>query len=1229
MRKTFLQYCAALLVAPVLTLALIGTISITASAAGGTARSGDSPTTSTPTVASITAAIPALTLTADETKDLPDATVEVTMSDNSKQTVTTGYTVTMVTGGDSSVATVNPNTYKVTGGKVSSTRTTSFTVTISYGGQTTTATCAVTVEAAPTPDVESITINPTGPLSREVGDAINIYANINPTGSAQTSAIKWEYDEDVLRISTVNGSSRLTALKPVEKTEVIAYLGDDYEHATKESSPLVVQINGFQLKSEYSDKKIELTENEQVKISDIIDYVGATTLAGLQIGTSDGYVASVRGDTLIGQSVGTTKLTIRVKNSTYSETLDVEVKPDEKSTITVKNPVKISDTLSFADLISDFRSQANGKLSYITGLNMDTSQGTLYYRYRSEAEPGIGVGSENYYIDPTSGQRDIRDITFVPKPTFNGGQVTIRYTAIAVGSGEVQNYACRIYLTVTQNSGSSGAVEGINLSTSYNTAVKFSSAEFNKVCRNFTGINLDYVTFSQPPERQGTLYTNYSSTDNYGSLVNLRTKYSLKELDSIWFVPAPGYTGPVTVYYTAHITGPSGESYTGQVIINVGKESGSSIGGLHYETAQGGTIRFDDTDFNDYCRDLLDNYQTVSFIRFDSLPAASEGVLYYDYTSTTSTGTLAALDTSYYYGTRTPRIDRLVFAAAEGYTGTVRIPFTGYTTDGTRFTGNVEINVRAGTGAGTGEIRYTCAAGRSVSFVASDFNSLCREKTNSGLDYIILQSLPNSTDGTLYHSSSRANTSTRYYRASGVARIGNLSFRASTGFIGAVDIPFVGYSVNGDRFDGVVTVESNSSGTSTNWGNIRYVTDSKTAAVFDRDDFDDLSQWETDRDVSTVRFNIPSTSQGSLYRGYRSSSSQGTRITSSNTSISASDLDRVAFVPASGFTGTVYLDFTATAASGGGTFTGTVEIEVERTAADVTVRYSTRTAPVDFVSSDFRRSGYTLSSIRLTSLPSTSAGYLYYQYTSPTRYGRQANTSTDYQTSGSNLISDLTFVPRAGYTDTVSIGYTGTNSNGSTFEGEVLITVSPSYNSSYFNDMSSYNNAQRAAVDFLRENGITNGISSNQYGPEHSITRGDFAVMVYQAFGLNGSGTSNAFYDVPSGVYYAQAVNTLYSLGIVSGIGNGAYAPQGTLSRQDAVCMVQRAMRASGWNAGDGYAGVLSSYSDASSVSSYAQGAMANAIQVGWLPTYSGRLDPKGALTRVDMAEMIHRVLTY
>ena len=116
---------------------------------------------------------------------------------------------------------------------------------------------------------------------------------------------------------------------------------------------------------------------------------------------------------------------------------------------------------------------------------------------------------------------------------------------------------------------------------------------------------------------------------------------------------------------------------------------------------------------------------------------------------------------------------------------------------------------------------------------------------------------------------------------------------------------------------------------------------------------------------------------------------------------------------------------------------------------------------------------------------------------------------------------------------------------------------------------------------------------------------------------------------MPNTAYYAQAVNALYSRGIVSGIGGGAYGPDYTLTREDAICMVQRAMRAMGWNASDGYTSSLSAYGDGSSVAGYAQGPVAGAIQKGWLPTRNGRLEPRAPLTRVEMAEMIHRVLTY
>ena len=75
--------------------------------------------------------------------------------------------------------------------------------------------------------------------------------------------------------------------------------------------------------------------------------------------------------------------------------------------------------------------------------------------------------------------------------------------------------------------------------------------------------------------------------------------------------------------------------------------------------------------------------------------------------------------------------------------------------------------------------------------------------------------------------------------------------------------------------------------------------------------------------------------------------------------------------------------------------------------------------------------------------------------------------------------------------------------------------------------------------------------------------------------------------------------------------------------------MVQRAMRAVGMSANDASSVFLTPYSDSGSVSGYAQGAMANAVQQGYLPTSGGRLSPTQPLTRVDMAEIIHRVLTY
>lgn len=1025
----------------------------------------------------------------------------------------------------------------------------------------------------------------------------------------EVRGVEWESQNP--EIASVNYLNGLVTAASAGKTTVTAYLGEDAVASTEievsgitvETDPVVVEENGA-----------------SVSLLSAVQTYGETSDRSLAFTSRDPYIAEIVNTNQVrGLRVGKAVVEATANSGRYRVTLTVQVDPDPSTNQTLSLTLKNGETLPFngPELSSVFSGQIGGKVEYVTGLFVPTDQGTLYYGYRSESEPGAGVGQvETYYRSPGPGQRALGDVTFVPKPGYVGGNVTITYNAITSEGG---TYSCRITFTSQGSSSSSGDEAGsISLNTDYNTAVKFDSIEFGAVCREKLGAQLDYVVFSQPPERQGALYTNYSSSGSYGSLVDIHSQYSRKEIDDVWFVPAPGYNGTVTVYYTGFSTG--SKSYSGQVIIKVGQGDLVAIGGLAYDASPGIAVRFDDDDFDEYCYKLLNQEQTLSAIRFEALPSESDGVLYYDYQSSASTGSRAAAGTVYYYGTRAPRIDRLAFVPAEDFTGALRLPFTGWTTDGTSFSGAVEINVRGG--VTSGDIYYSCNPGRSVSFRRSDFTSLSQTATGRTLDYIRFQSLPSTSEGSLYYGSSRVSAGTSYYNSN----LSQLSFRASNSFSGLVNIPFEGRSTGGDTFSGVITIGSSGGGIGS--GNIRYTTDSKTAAVFDRDDFDSLSQWETGRNVGSVRFDLPSSSQGALYRNYYSSSSMGTRITSS-TSLTAGELDRVAFVPASGYTGTVYIDFTGTASGSGGTFTGTVEVEVGLPSADVTARYSTRTEPVRFYAGDLARNGASLDSIQFTSLPPSSAGYLYSQYASPIRYGQQASTGTIYRASGSNLISDLAFVPRAGYSGTVTIPYTGTNSSGSAFTGEVVVTVSPSYSSSYFSDMAGYSDAQRAAVDFLYDHNITRGLTSGQYGPESSIRRGDFALMLYQAFELAPTSSGGFFADVPSGAYYAAAVNALYARGVVSGVGSGYYAPESTLTRQDAICMVQRAMRAVGWSAGDGYAGALTGYSDSGSVSGYAQGAMALAIQRGYLPISGTWLNPQQPLTRVDMAEILHRVLTY
>lgn len=912
-------------------------------------------------------------------------------------------------------------------------------------------------------------------------------------------------DENAVKVRPVvsGGSGRfvLVADQPGRSTLSVSVAGS-------QPDTLTVEVRGFSLKA----NKFELYENGSMELKDAVVPYGGADAGDLTCWSNDSTVAACVDGKIEAYKPGSTTFTVSDPKRGFRASFDVTVKADPNATIpaTGSITIKSSQTLEFSDLLSSFRRQAGEKLSHITGINVVSSGGGVYYKYNGTTGAGTGVGAENYYHPYRAGGipyggRSLEDLTFVPKKDF-AGLVTIHYTGV---SEDGKNYVCQLLVTVDPESGASA---GISLTTPYNTALRLNGDDFNRVCRERLGVKLDHVVFSQPPERQGTLYTDYVGPGNYGKAVSPSARYSLKQVDDIWFVPAPGFSGTVTLYYTAYGVGTNAGSFAGQASITVNPENGVAIGGLSFDTVRGSVARFDDERFNTYCREVLReeswyDRQTLSRIRFDALPSAGEGVLYYDYRSSSNTGTRADTGTSYYYGTRNPRIDRLTFVPAADFVGTVKIPFTGWTSDGTSFTGNVEVNVRGGTGYG--DIMYVCAPGRSVSFRSGDFANLSRDLTGRTISYIIFRGLPASSDGSLYYNSSRISTTGARYQNS---NIGRLSFRASNSFSGAIDIPFEGRSAGGEAFSGVITISTGSSGgsgSSSGWGNIRYTSRDGGAAVFDRYDFDGLSQWDTGENVRSVRFQVPSASQGDLYRNYRSSSNQGTRITSGSTSISRSGLDQVAFVPARNYTGTVYIDFTATS-NDGSTFDGTVEISVERDTWNVPTTVPARFSDVAdnaYYAEPVRwavENGITSGTSSTTFSPNQTCtvaqilSFLYRANGSPRVTG--SNPFTDVRTSDYYYEAAL-WAHQKGMVSGSALRPFAPCTRASTMEFMWKAAGSPAVSGNRRFDDVSANASYARAVAWATEQRITSGTSSTTFSPDNICTRGQIVSFLYRAMG--------------------------------------------------------------------------------------------------------------------------------
>ena len=175
--------------------------------------------------------------------------------------------------------------------------------------------------------------------------------------------------------------------------------------------------------------------------------------------------------------------------------------------------------------------------------------------------------------------------------------------------------------------------------------------------------------------------------------------------------------------------------------------------------------------------------------------------------------------------------------------------------------------------------------------------------------------------------------------------------------------------------------------------------------------------------------------------------------------------------------------------------------------------------------------------------------------------------------------------------------------------------------------------ACQTAVEELAARGIINGMNAEEYQPQETMTRAEYATIIVKALGLKPDKSgSEGFSDVPSGSWYAPYVGAACAYGIVQGRRDGVFDPQGTINRQEAAVMTARAAALCGMDtalSADGIRQHIAEFTDYIQVIEWARESMAFCFKAGILVSdeFEEDIEPLREITRGEVALMVWRLL--
>ena len=137
-----------------------------------------------------------------------------------------------------------------------------------------------------------------------------------------------------------------------------------------------------------------------------------------------------------------------------------------------------------------------------------------------------------------------------------------------------------------------------------------------------------------------------------------------------------------------------------------------------------------------------------------------------------------------------------------------------------------------------------------------------------------------------------------------------------------------------------------------------------------------------------------------------------------------------------------------------------------------------------------------------------------------------------------------------------------------TKNGKTLVTVNSTTNSLYAVAVTNRTFADiighwaQSDITLMANKQLVNGDTPSSFTPERDVSRAEFAAMLVRALGLDTTQAGAAgFTDVQAGAWYAAYVASAARYGIVTGLSDGTFRPNLTITRAEMAVMLARATK--------------------------------------------------------------------